>query len=220
VGHCHDDVLLSFFTNMSDRAGPTFKYMEENAILPILAVSWRCQTMCVFLVPILIYQYYDPNIPQIKWTEVYPDLKYPYFYYIIAQTIAWPTNVICWVVGVKYTTTVRAALFASTHPVMLITALYLTVHRIQLMEWVGVAVIMCGIFYSFSNQLNNFKDIGNIPTTVNTGKQSTVFGDTLCLVSAFAEMVMVLFGSKATKYMSTMQVRVVLFVLMVSQTGF
>jgi drug/metabolite transporter (DMT)-like permease len=184
--------------------GPTFKDMEELSVPPVLAVSWRCQCMIVFLIPILIYQYYDPKIPKIQWMKVYPGLRYPYIYYIVLDSIAWSLNVISWVIGVKYTTTVRASVFANTHPLMLVTVLYLTGSKVQLLEWVGVSVIMCGICYSFVNQLDDFV-AASVPATTNTGQQSTVFGDSLCLIAAFADMVLVLIRTKTTPHMTTLQ---------------
>jgi drug/metabolite transporter (DMT)-like permease len=186
-----DDMLLTVCI------GPMFKYMEQHGVRPCLAVSWRCQCMCIFLIPILIYQHRNNAIPRISWLGRHEDLKYPFIVYIIVDCFAWSANVITWCFGVKYTTTVRASLFANTHPLMLVVVMYLTGHNVHFMEWFGVFVIMTGIFYSFGSQLHNGS---------NSELPSTWYGDSLCLVSAFADMLLVLIRSKTTKHMTTLQV--------------
>lgn len=158
--------------------------------------------MCVFLLPILWYQYNDKSIPKIQWTATLPGLKYPYIYYIILDSLVWSTNVISWVIGVKYTTTVRASLFANTHPLMLVIVLYLTGHPVHALEWIGVVIITIGIMYSFSDQLG-FTTVATPANQVVV--PSTLFGDSLCLISAFTDMLLVLIRTKTTSIMTTMQ---------------
>lgn len=157
--------------------------------------------MCVFLIPIIYYQRQNSNNPRVEWTRIYENLEYPYIFYIVLDSIAWSINVLTWCFGVKYTTTVRASLFASTHPLMLVVTMYISGHDVHWLEWVGVLVILAGTCYSFGFQLPFTSVDSNGSPAV-----STWYGDSLCLISAFTDMVIIIIRSRTTQHMTTLQV--------------
>lgn len=73
--------------------GPMFKYLENHSIAPLMAASWRCQCMLIFLIPLaFVESKFNPT----QWFEVKPGLKYPVIVYIIIAGVSWAGNLLSW----------------------------------------------------------------------------------------------------------------------------
>jgi drug/metabolite transporter (DMT)-like permease len=181
-----------------------FKYMRNNSIPMLLSASWRCQCMSIFLIPFAIIEYmYLPVKERTEWFSYKPDLQFPVVVHIILAGIFWSVNLESWVYGLQFTTTVRASVFASCHPLMLVVVLSLLGQKVASLEWGGVAVVICGLCLCSGR---GFFD--------SSGSRMMVVGDGLCLVAAMAEVLTLLNRSKTKQYVPLMQVsRIVAAVL-------
>lgn len=105
--------------------------------------------------------------------------------------------------GLQYTTTFKASLIASSHPILLVFLLRFKGVRVSYLEWIGVIVAFCGMALSTSSQFFG-------PTPAATAEQTKehryeLLGFYLCFQAATFE-VLVLFNRIATKkYVPLMQ---------------
>lgn len=182
--------------------GPVFKYMEQHDISACLACSWRCQCMCVFLIPLAFVEMYvhGSRGNKTSWFARIPELSYPLYVYIFIAGVAWAANLMLWIVGLQYTTTVRAAILESSHPLQLVCYmqfyLQLSVSRF---EWIGVLLAIFGII------VVTFSDLTSLDQ-LNDKSALSWFGDTLCILSAVSEVVVILNRSQLKKHVPLMQV--------------
>ena len=171
-----------------------FKFMQRNDIPPFLAASWRCQCMCVFLIPIaLIEGRYSTT--KIDWFVRKEDLMFPVFVHILLAGLFWSANLLFWVEGLLFTTTVRASVFANAHPLILVIVLRLAGHNISYMEYLGIFGVILGLIICSSHDLMATSD-----------NSSTLFGDFLCLLAAVGEVFVMLNRVKTKTYVPLMQV--------------
>jgi hypothetical protein len=65
--------------------------MRSNDIPMLLAASWRCQCMCVFLLPLAWIEHVFWLAPQDKpqWLAYKPDLMFPVFVHVILAGLFW-----------------------------------------------------------------------------------------------------------------------------------
>jgi drug/metabolite transporter (DMT)-like permease len=97
-----------------------------------------------------------------------------------------------------YTTTVRAAMFATLYPLMLVFYFRYTGVSLSRVEWVGVMIAVGGIIVATMLSSSNSNDIGLKPTM-------TIFGDSLCLLSAVCETLVILNRQKTLQHVPLMQ---------------
>jgi len=121
-------LILAIFSG--SLIGPAFKYMAKHNIKPILAAAWRCQCMCIFLIPLAIIERVSNKMNKVEWFSKKSDLNYSILTHVIIAGIAWCVNLLFWVEGLRYTTTVRASIICGTHPLMLI--IYLSLKGINI----------------------------------------------------------------------------------------
>jgi drug/metabolite transporter (DMT)-like permease len=98
--------------------------------------------------------------------------------------------------ALRYTTVVRAGLAASMHPVFLIGYLGLKGQPLSSFEWVGTFITVMGLFVAAAKDL-----LG--------GGQSSVIGDSLGLISAVCQVVVILNRHKIKKFVPLWQVRLI-----------
>jgi drug/metabolite transporter (DMT)-like permease len=196
--------------------GPIFKYMQANSVPAILAASWRCQCMCIFLIPAaIIERFAKKSLPnRIDWFAKYPDLTFKLYVHIFIAGLAWTANLLLWVIALRYVTTVQASILTSTHPVMLVIY-YLTTKTVNVstMEVAGVVVVFLGVvFASFHTSIQGALGLGYTSSSPSEGTNSTltqpissdppvtlwgeVIGTALCLLSSTGEVVVLLNRAK------------------------
>src|SRR3569623_2067189 len=106
--------------------GPVFKYMETQHIHPLQAAAWRCTCMSIWLTPFAVIEALKSS-PEMRmtWFTKYPDLPFPVYVLVLFAGIVWAGNLLTWISGLQFTTTVRAALFCNLHPLIMVVVLYL-----------------------------------------------------------------------------------------------
>lgn len=188
----------------SSTIGPMFKYMDNNNIKPILAASWRCQCMAIWLLPFtLLESFLSKKEDRVPWFEYRPGLRFPVVIHVLIAGFLWAGNLMTWVVGLQYTSTVRASLFSSLHPLMLVVILYFNGTKASYLEWIGIIVSILGIAIS---SLSGIQDIIRGKSSDESDNKLALVGDFLCIVAAFNEAVIILNRHKIKKYVPLMQV--------------
>ena len=184
--------------------GPTFKWFQQHNIHELLAASWRCQVMALILIPLALVEARYRNPREWLTLERKPEHKYSLPVYILVAGAAWAVNLVCWIVGLEYTTTVRASIFAGMHPLMLLMYYYWTGKKVSLYEWVGVTVSFCGLVFIvvFSDGLLYKAVLGSSHRVRGGGGDpegdQAWIGDLLCLLASAAEVVVIV-NRDATK---------------------
>jgi hypothetical protein len=97
-------ISLIFAILSGSTIGPAFKYMHKHDIKIILSASWRCQTMCIFLIPLAIIERISNKKNKVEWFSKKPDLNYTILTHVIIAGIGWCSNLLFWVEGLRYTT--------------------------------------------------------------------------------------------------------------------
>lgn len=136
---------------------------------------------------------------KVDWFEKKPDLDYTVAMHVVIAALAWATNLLFWIVSLQYTTTVRASLVASLHPLILVFYLHFTTGNVSKYEWLGVCISIGGLLIVGSDGFWN---------TEGRAITSVLFGDILCLVAAFGEVLVILNRRKTKQYVPLMQVRI------------
>lgn len=189
--------------------GPMFKYMHGNGIPIILAAAWRCQCMIIFLIPLGIAE--SVIIPEgnVQWFARKPGLPYQVYVHIIFASIYWAANLICWIEGLKFVSTVTASLLASTHPLMLVIYLRFVGQPVSAIEVVGVLVALVGIVVTSST---GYFRADVTDDSLEHGKYEVhptipeeIFGCILCLLAAAAEVGVIINRAVTKKYVPLMQ---------------
>ena len=180
--------------------GPAFKYMALHHIPARLAASWRCQTMTLFLLPLAFMEALcGKKNNAIDWFARPPELQYPLYVHVAIAGVAWGVNLVFWISGLAYTTTVRASIMASLHPLMLVFVLSLSgKKKVTAIEWAGTCISILGIVVATSRGLfhfvNNTSDEDNVASTA----KKQMLGDVLCIMASAAEVGVIL-NRTATK---------------------
>ena len=182
--------------------GPVFKYLSQHGVRPCLSASWRCQCMLIFLAPLAIFEiHYDPK-NKVDWFEKKPDLRYSVLVHTIISGLAWSGFVLCWIVGLQYTTTFLSAVLACTHPLILVIVYKLQGTHVSRLELLGVFVAFGGMIISCAQDLFRGTSIESSTVQSQPFLQFDIvqqcFGYCLCLMAACSE-VLVLFNRIATK---------------------
>lgn len=193
--------------------GPAFKWMEEHNIHELLAASWRCQVMALILIPLAVIEARFFSTPQwLSWDKK-PDLRYPVFVYVLVAGMAWGINLILWIVGLEYTTTVRASIFAGMHPLLLVLYMVAIGRKVSWQEWIGVLVSFFGLVFIalFSSNGLWYRIVGvgsshrrPISSTGSPSSQPWI-GDMLCFFAAVAEVVVIMNRESTKHYVPVIQ---------------
>ena len=158
--------------------------------------------MCIWLAPLAILENF--TVESVDWFQYKPDLKFPVFVHVIIAGIAWVGNIMSWVEGLQYTSTVRASLFANLHPLMLVVVLSCTGVKVSYLEWLGVLVVIVGIFVSAAHGLLSIFGPNQSSHAIRM-----LFGDALCSIAAVCEVCVILNRTKIKKYVPLMQVSII-----------
>ena len=191
--------------------GPAFKWMEEHNIHELLAASWRCQVMALILIPLAVIEAKFFSSPLWLSWEKKPDLRYPVFVYVLVAGMAWGINLVLWIVGLEYTTTVRASIFAGMHPLLLVLYMVAIGRKVSWQEWVGVLVSFSGLlfiaFFSSDGLWYRIVGVGSShrrPTSTDSVQQPWI-GDMLCFFAAVAEVVVIMNRESTKHYVPVIQ---------------
>lgn len=168
-----------------------------------LAASWRCQCMTLFLLPLAIIEAWSRRNTHepVPWFSRVPDLPFPVWVHILIAGIAWSVNLYCWIIGIRFTTLVRASLLCNTHPVFLVIIVRCMGSMVTWLEWGGVSVTMFGLV------LSSLKDLfQGAAEGASARNENEWIGDSLCIVAAVGEVMVLLNRVKTKKYVPIMQV--------------
>lgn len=181
--------------------GPMFRYMTTHGIPSVLAASWRCQCMCVCLFPLmLIERKFLKQDYAASWLDKLPGMKFPLYIYILISGGTWAGNLILWILSLNYTTIVRASLYVNMHPLILVIVMYLSGGEISKLEFIGVLCAIVGILVSGSDGIKEIMQGAS-----NSSQARALFGDAMCFVGAFMEVIIVLTRQKIKRYVPLMQ---------------
>jgi len=177
---------LSLFASIGSGAltGPIFKYIQNHNIQPILAVTWRCACMLFFLIPgtiierILNKKKYNDFIKDYFITE---KSKYPLILYVIISSIGWSFTLFFWVLSLSFTSIIHASVISNLHSLIIVIYMFFSGKNISKYEILGVLISICGIVISVIKSILETKS-----------KSSILFGDCLCLLSAFGQVITIL----------------------------
>lgn len=190
--------------------GPMFKYMKYNGIQPLLAVIWRGQCMILFLVPLALIEFRRGNV--VEWTARKAGLKYPLFVHVLFAGLGWTGNLLFWILGLMHTSTVRASMFASSYPLMLVVYLHFNGVVVSRVEWIGVLAAIIGIIILTGSTVSDSNEL-YLPL-------DRIYGDGLCLLSAVCETLVIVNRQKTRAYVPLMQYTAVTTVIVVFITSF
>lgn len=191
-------MVLAIFAGAS--IGPVFKYMMAAGVTPLLASSWRNQTMVLSLLPFSFYEAWSAKENRVQWFAYKPDLPFPVFVHVLISGMSWAANLLFWVVGLQYVTTFKASIVASCHPVLLVFVMKFMGHEISIAEWIGVTVSFGGMF------LSEYRPTEGEAVEETTPFHLQLFGYFLCFLAAAGEVVTILNRIKTRKYVPLLQV--------------
>ncbi len=163
--------------------------------------------MLIFLIPLAVFEVLSNKDNKVDWLSVKPGMKYPVIVHIVVSGFGWAGNVLFWIVGLQYTTTFKASLVASSHPILLVMSMQCKGMPVSALEWLGVFVSFGGMVLSSS------KDIFAASGGSTTESRYEFLGLFLCLLAAAAEVVVLFNRIMTKKYVPLMQVRPVLMLL-------
>eukprot|EP01038_Epipyxis_sp_PR26KG_P013335 gene13335-17884_t len=182
--------------------GPIFKYMESHGIAPCRSAAWRNQTMSLTLAPIALIEAIRINKREkVEYFSTKSDLYCCVLGHIIFAGIAWAISLNAWIIGLYFTTTFRASLIASSHPLILVIVLRLRGVQVSYLEVIGVITSLLGIFLV---GLPTFFD-EETPSNPNYDSRYELLGYLLCFIAAGAEVVIMLNRIVTKKYVPLMQ---------------
>ncbi|KAF0852337.1 mitochondrial RhaT domain-containing protein [Andalucia godoyi] len=135
--------------------GPAFKYLESRGLAPLLASAWRTQTMILFLIPCVSGEFL-----YLKWSakrNVFRELLlYPT---AVACTCAggvlWGLSLALWVSSLLFTTTVRASMFSSLYPALIVIVYRYRGVNVSKGEICGVSISVSGVVLSMTEEFLN-----------------------------------------------------------------
>lgn len=190
-------MILSILSGAS--VGPIFKFMELRHISAALAASWRCQVMILFLSPIALIERYSEPQNCVDYFASKPDLPFRIIWHVMIAGVAWALNLLLWVSGIEYTSTVRANIFACLYPLMLVIWLHFTsveTERPNKLEWLGTIVALCGVITVSARSLIS---------ATSGSLEGEAIGDLLCTGAAAAEVLVILNRFRIKKYVPLWQ---------------
>ena len=149
--------------------------------------------MVLFLAPLAWIEHQSTTTKTIGWFEIKPNLTYPLWIHVFIAGLGWAGNLIFWVVGLSFTTTVRASLLSTTYPIMLVGVLSIKGIPISFLEKLGIAVAVIGLMVTTlsANGASVTVDLlarhsPSRQVTSQTGELQYLLGDGLCLMSVSA----------------------------------
>jgi hypothetical protein len=80
--------------------GPMFRYIQNEGIAPVLAASWRCQCMSLFLSTLAIFERCSSRTNRVAWLAPNADLNgRPILLYVCIAGMGWAGNLLLWYVS-------------------------------------------------------------------------------------------------------------------------
>lgn len=76
--------------------GPMFRYIQNAGIAPVLAASWRCQCMSIFLSILAVLERSCNRANRVAWTAPNPDLNGTILFYVFVAGMGWAGNLLLW----------------------------------------------------------------------------------------------------------------------------
>ena len=171
--------------------GPAFKLMKERHIPVILAASWRCQCMVLILIPLVLIEMKTsavrPFSEQFRWIwGEENDEKRPGTarWATFTAGLGWAGNLLFWVVGLQFTTTVKAAIFNGAKPIIMMIYMWVFAKvELSKFEAAGAMVAFGGLLLAMLDQ--------KADESAHEMRME-VLGYLLCLLSGASEVVCIL----------------------------
>eukprot|EP01038_Epipyxis_sp_PR26KG_P007676 gene7676-10445_t len=186
---CSLESILAWFSMalailFGSSIGPIFKYMESLGITPCRSAAWRNQAMFLTLAPIaLIEVIRTKKQDRVEYFSVKSGLTCCVLGHIIFAGVAWAVNLNAWIIGLYFTTTFRASLISSSHPLILVIVLRVRGVQVSYLEVIGVMTSLLGIiFVGLPTFFNEQKSID-----ISYDAKYELLGYLLCFISAGAE---------------------------------
>ena len=152
--------------------------------------------MLLFLIPLAwVERKSSAKKTKIGWFDVKENLSHPLWIHVFIAGLGWAGNLAFWVIGLQFTTTVRASLLSTTYPIMLVGVLSFKGISISLLEKLGVFVAMLGLIVTTlsANRASVMVDLlarhsPDMSRKVtfpagSPGELQYLLGDALCLMS-------------------------------------
>jgi drug/metabolite transporter (DMT)-like permease len=182
--------------------------------------------MFLFLLPIAITEWASAAPERrVDLLARKPDLPYRVIVHVLIAGLAWASNLLLWVSGIKFTNTVEANLFAYLHPLMLVFWLQfkprevdkdqaMQVARPSRYEWLGTAIALIGVV------IISVKNLGSLVGQSSIGSNE-IIGDSICTLAACAEVVVILNRHQIKKHVPLWQYTAIttFVVIVVSSTA-
>lgn len=147
------------------------------------------------------------TIKGVQWLHTYsPDLPYPLIVHVIFSGLMWSGNLLLWIVALPYTTTFKASVVASMHPLLLVLWLVLMGCQVSGLEFLGVAVSFGGILIVSQEREAATSGSRSVSGPDHAPGPEWV-GLVLCFASAACEVLVVFNRIKTKKYVPLMQVQ-------------
>jgi len=108
--------------------------------------------------------------------------KFALVTYMLLAGAGWGVNLLAWVTALKYTTTVRASIFAGLHPLFLVMYYGVCGLAVSRMEWLGVLIACIGIAFTI------FDESSEQLALTDSARELEWFGLFLCICAAAAEV--------------------------------
>jgi drug/metabolite transporter (DMT)-like permease len=157
--------------------------------------------MVIFLVPLGILEWIVlPRADAVDWMGKKPDLPFPIFVHVLFAGFAWGGNVVLWVVALQYTSTVHASLITSTQPMILSIYYQCIGQPVSGLEWLGIFVCSLGIGIASMTKM-----VSSQGSESAASYQAELWGDILCLLSAFFEVFILINRQKVKPYCPLLQ---------------
>lgn len=146
----------------------------------------------------------------VQWFHTFsPDLPYPLIVHVIFSGLMWSGNLLLWIMALPYTTTFKASVVASMHPILLVLWLVAMGCDVSVLEFLGVVVSFGGILVVSQEReavVSGSGATGPAPSK-GPGPGPEWVGLMLCFVSAACEVLVVFNRIKTKKYVPLMQVQ-------------
>lgn len=190
---------------------PTFKYLAQLGIPPILSGVWRMQTTLLFLSPpfacefIALWRKRGQPRPPRQVLHADNDLSLIFCSRYTLGTVVcglfWSWSLMLWITALTYTTAVRSSLFSSMSPIFLVVYGRLKGVKISRGELLGVlgslvGIVICALGGIRTDTVDNEEGGAAAPSGPQRSGSEMLIGDALSLCCAVSMVGETLLSSK------------------------
>lgn len=172
--------------------------MQNKGVTPLLSACWRCQCMIFFLLlPAALEIRRTPIEERRLWFKKKAGEKWHIGWYIFGVSCCWAWSLALWVTSLRYTTTVRASLFGSLYPLVLVVYSRVTGVKVSKGEALGVVLAFGGVAITLipGGSSSSSSDQGS--STKESGKE--FLGDAMNMVGSALVAINIIFAQHVRK---------------------